>query len=200
MINLVSPKLTKGRIVNVRTRKYREMMFNPTEIGRTDAWEWGSHKIPGASHPIYSGGSGSDRDITFAIYLDGDRGRSDKRRNGDVSNKSDTDQADLSITDDINFYRQFTFPVKSTSALRDRGPNRVIFVFGSMFPHVECIIKHCETKITQFTPQLHPVKAVVNIQLHEFIRKSVMADDVYTDTDDETEGDLLMPYGDEVSR
>lgn len=177
----------KGYLVSRRNGSVHPFMFNPTEISRTDAWEWAHHKIPGASHPVTSGGTGASRMINFTLYFDGDRGRCDLREKsaglGGGSNPRVpiTDPRSLDISPELNFYRSFTYPHIPNSTFQDRGPDHVILNYGTFFPRVECKMHSCNVTITQLTPLLEPVKATVQISLEEVVRKSKSCTDVYPD-------------------
>lgn len=188
-----SPKLVKGRLTNLRTRYYREFMFNPTEVEREDAWEWGAHRIPGASHPVISGGSGGPRLINFTVFLDGDRGSKEKRNEGVVDPVKFQPVGDAfpidtttfgiypDVTDDINFWRQFTHPMASgQNTLANRGPAHVVFTYGPLFPGVECVVRRCKTRVMMWTPKLLPMRATVEVQLEEFVSQSVLAREIFT--------------------
>lgn len=185
----VSPKVDKGRLTNVRTRYFREFMFNPSEIDTDHGWDWGSHKIPGGSHAVLSGGTGEDRPISLTLYLDADRGRSKNLPgNRDAADKTAGDIMDVS--EDIRFYDSFTFPshaVKSNS-LADRGPARAIFTFGPLFPGVEVVVKHVHTKILMFTPDLRPMRAEVTLSLQEYSQRPRLASSVFRDPLDDQGG------------
>lgn len=193
-----SHQITKGRITSVRTRTFREFMFNPTEISRTDGWAWGHHGVPGVSHPVISGGHGKGRMITFTVYLDGDRGRSDKRqRFPNTDAVGDSSAQPLDVTDDINWYRQFTYPVPvQANSLRDRGPSRIILSFGPLFPGVECVVHDVNTQVVQWTPFLEPQRATIQLHLEEFVRQSIPSTDIFFDTQSSTP--FNTPLGDSV--
>jgi len=167
----VSPKVDKGRLTNLRTRRAHFFMFNPTEINRTDGWSWSSHRVPGASHPVVSGGSGGDRKISFTLYFDADRGRSDSRREG-------TGEASLDLTMELNAWRSMTYPQDSRSnSLPERGPGRFILNYGPLFNGIEVVVDSVNVNVISMTPKLQPMRAVVSIDLTEVVRKSIFSTD-----------------------
>lgn len=181
-----SPRVKKGRIVNRRTGEVHPFMFNPTEISREDAWEWAEHKIPGASHPIASGGTGGKRIISFTLYFDGDRGRSELRERftGQTTENQRVPAGDprsLDISDELDFYRSYTYPRIPTDVFQDRGPDRLILSYGTWFKRVECTMHSCSVVVTATTPFGEPLRATAKIQLEETVRRSVSCTDIWPD-------------------
>lgn len=181
-----SVAIKKGYIVNRRTGKMHPFMFNPTEIGREDAWEWAEHKVPGASHPILSGGTGGGRSISFTLYFDGDRGRSDLREKGPSTRDNKPVAAgnplSLDISDELSFYQSYTYPHVPADLYKDRGPDRLVLNYGTFFKGIECVMTTCAINITAFTPMLEPMRATVRLILKETIRKTVANTDIFPES------------------
>lgn len=192
----LSPKVLKGRLTNEDTRKTIVFMFNPEQVNRADGWDWGSHGIPGASHPIIAGGSGAGRNITFTLYLDADRGRADKRESfGSVRSPgldrqavssptsplssdefSPDDPTALDLTSEINFFRRFTYPIApNQDQIQRRGPATAIFRFGPLFPGVRVAVRRADTTVVAWTPKLEPMRATISIELQEVVSASALA-------------------------
>jgi hypothetical protein len=182
----VSPNVTKGRITNVRTRYFREFMFNPTELDMDDGWNWGKHMIPGSSHAVLSGGHGADRVKTLNLYLDASRGRLEKRTHGDQDSRTlhfVNPDGPYDVSDEINFYRSFTYPSRAVRSnnLVDRGPARAILTLGALIPGVEVIIRTVHTKVVMFTPDLRPMRAEVQMTFEEFADRPRLASSLFFD-------------------
>ena len=167
----VPPNVLKGRITNLRTRQAYFFMFNPTEINRTDGWAWSAHRVPGASHPIVTGGTGGDRKISFSLYFDADRGRSDERRLGEGN-------FSLDLTTELNVWRSMTYPQDPHSnSLPDRGPARFILNYGTFFNGIEVVIDSANTSIITMTPKLQPMRAVIAMEMTEIVQSSIFSTD-----------------------
>lgn len=167
----ISPKVRKGRLTNLRTRRAYYFMYNPTEINRTDGWGWSSHRVPGASHPVITGGSGGDRKISFTLYFDAERGRADNRREG-------TGETSLDLSMELNAWRAMTYPQDSRSnALPERGPGRFMLNYGPLFSGIEVVVDSVNISVICMTPNLEPMKAAVSVDLTEIVRKSIFATD-----------------------
>lgn len=98
----------KGRFILRRSRRIIPFMFNPNSIKGRHGWDYGRSTPPGRSHPYYGGGQGAEETITFQLYLDGDRGRSDFR-----SNDPDLvieNEPDFNIMPQVNELRSLTRP------------------------------------------------------------------------------------------
>jgi hypothetical protein len=162
-------KVTKGRILHRQTQSYKEFMFNPETIKAEDGWHWGTADIPGMSVPIVGGGSGVDRPITFTVFLDADRGRSEDRKFSAISEGN----MSLDLTSDINWYRMLTYATAGRGTYIHSAPSTVIFTFGPMFPGVECRVDEVRTDIVYWTPQLEPVRARIEITMHRYDQSRV---------------------------
>jgi len=184
-----SPALKKGRITNVRTRYFREFMFNPSTLSSTDGWEYGDHTVAGASHPVQGGGHGKKRGITFSLYLDAERGRLEKRSTGATTSTFEVKQANklaptsFDLTEELNFYKSFTFPSNPirSGTLADRGPARAILTFGSMYQGTEVLIEEVHIEILMFTPDLKPMRATVALTFSEYMQRPVQASRIFSD-------------------
>lgn len=127
-----------------------------------------------ASHPVHQYGAGGERVIKFQLYLDGDRGRFGRKgppREG------------LSIKADIDFYRSLRYPreVFSFNGLQDVSAAPVIFTFGNYYVAMPCLVKRSDPKVTYFTADLDPVRAVIDIELAEIVPRRVTANEVYNE-------------------
>ena len=198
-----STVVKKGYIVSRRTGAVHPFMFNPTEITRRDAWEWAHHKIPGASHPIVSGGSGGSRMITFTLYFDGDRGRIQHRervsgfgRSGPNARVAIDDPRSLDVSPELRFYRSFTHPRPKAGSFKERGPDHLILNYGTLFPRVECVMHSCPVTVTMLTPFLEPVKATAQVTLEEVVRQSVSCTTVSPDPIESISGIYGLSGGD----
>ena len=160
----------KGRITVPERAIVKEFMFNPNKITDDKQLDWGSLKIPGASHPTYQSGAGGDRVISFTVYLDGDRGKYVKGQ----------EPADLSIQSELNFYRSLMYPGDAKLAdMKSTFPYMVLFTFGTMWDALPCIVTAVPIEVTAFDRALRPLRATIDVTLKEFPGKTVTASEVY---------------------
>lgn len=165
-----TPTPTRGRLTIPDRGVSKTFMFNPPNMSDSKGVNYGSIQVPGASHPVYQYGSGGERIISFALYIDGDRGR---------FGREETGRQTLSIRNDLNFYRSLTYPSEfNTLGFDAVYPPIVLFNFGPMFNNVPCIVKVANYVVNYWTPELEPVRGTVNITLGEQIDESQTADDV----------------------
>jgi len=185
-------QLSHGRIVLPKVRNVHTFMFNPTEVKTNHKWKWGKHSVVGHSHNILSGGSGEDEPITFTLLIDGDRGRSDRRRvatagSGDVG---------FDISDELNFYRSLTYPEQpsgtgfSKSFVSGATPPSFILTLGSFFTRQRAVAEDIEIQVTAFTPQLAPLRARIEMKLLVAATMTVYASDIGGGPDDDASTDL----------
>lgn len=183
-----NPSVLKGRLTNVRTRFFREFMFNPNDVRDSRSFIYGSHQIPGASHPVYQAGSGGERIITFTLYLDGDRGRLVERAQGIVSNDFEGSDSlefvqglgSLDVSKEINWYRSFTYPVRSEEGLiSEQAPNRAVFSMGTFYKAVEVIVETADIEFLAWTPNMEPLRVNIPIVLKEYRRRNQFASDIF---------------------
>ena len=188
-------KLTKGSI-HVRERGIiYTFMFNPAELEISKEITLPKETPAGASNPIYNFASGGERLITFTLYLDGDRGRSDGRpktapgnnsqnrvRDASAANSSGLTQladagtnnlmntstgknTSLSVMDEVNLLQGLLYPTQYGKTAREVYPYLCMFTFGGAFPATQVVVKKADPKLIFFTPGLGPVKGTVAMQL-----------------------------------
>lgn len=171
------PTMTRGRISVPERGMGVEFMFNPTDVSDDKSVDFGTAKIPGASHPVYQFASGGERLINFDLYLDADRGKVARATSGEHLPPDA-----LSLTAEINFYRSLLYPSDgSQMGSKLLRPAPVIFTFGELFNGVLCIVKKANVKVTYWTPDLRPVRATVSMSLAEIVSERVLASDVFRD-------------------
>ena len=174
-------KVAKGKFVALRglnesgagdlAVRTRFFMFNPNDVDDNKETDWGRSGIPGASHPVVSYGSGGARLINFTLYFDGDRGRSDLRKNGGT--------APLSIADELCWYRALVYPIEYGMDMAKVFPFIVLFSMGPLYQRVPVIIRAAPWKITFWTPKMEPVKGSIPIQLEEVPVRSQTVEDIW---------------------
>jgi len=162
-------KRAKGSIYMTQSRRVIRFMFNPTSIGGDHSWAWGSQTIPGRSHPHKAGGSGGDENFGMALWLDGDRGRSDFRQK---SSGFDQDlivgDTALSIEPELNDLRSLTLPHDPDLQGAHGEPEMVILRLGRTIPGRVCVVNSVSWNVTMFTKDLAPYKATVDVSFSVF--------------------------------
>lgn len=173
-----APKLEKGTLfVRERALLYR-FMFNPESIEVTKAVNYPNETPAGGSHPIYQWASGGEHLLTFTLYLDGDRGRSDSRPKGlnragvnqnagagNFTNLSNGTSGTLNVMDEVRLLQSLLMPSRYGKTAKDVYPYTCVFTFGESFPSVVVVVKKADPKLNFFTPQLGTVRSTVSMQL-----------------------------------
>lgn len=166
--------LVHGRLTLLATGAYREFTYNPSQIKDGHGYDFPSMKIPGISNPLLQGGAGTDRDFSFSLDLDGERGYK-RRRSADGSTGPSFD-----ISDELNWYLHLTYPEgAATLGEPDSHPPIVLFTFGPFYRAVPCVVPKVDFTLKQFLPDLTPVKAEVSISLKQKITGSVARSSIY---------------------
>ena len=192
---MARPTVTKGRLVIPSKGAGRTfsvmgdpsgtghtMMFNPNDVKDTKAVNWGSTEVPGASHPVYQFGAGGERLVSFELYVDGDRGRAGLRGNSGQGVNFGFDRTlevngdTLSIADELVFYRSLIYPGKYNDDPIAVFPHVILFTFGELYNNMVCICKKADWEVKFWTPDLKPVRAVIQMQLAEVVNSSQTAD------------------------
>lgn len=162
--------LVKGSLfVRERAIDYK-FMFNPAELEVTKEVIFPKDIPAGGSNPIYNYAAGGERLITFTLYLDGDRGRSEARprfAKGDAPKAASGDEgtADWSVMPDVNLLQSLLYPSQYGQATRDVYPYVCLFSFGQAFKAVPVIVKKADAKLLYFLADLTPTRATVSMQL-----------------------------------
>lgn len=168
----------KGHITVPDRSLTKYFMFNPAEVTDTKGVDWGTLKVPGASHPVYQSGAGGDRSISFDLFLDGDRGRykSTPAPVGEVGG--------LDISREIEFYQSLLYPGRiELDSMEAMAPYMVLFTFGVLYTAVPCLVFKADVRITDFTSDLAPMRAVISLELKETIERTRTSREVYADYD-----------------
>jgi hypothetical protein len=182
----MSQSLTKCRIVNVRTRFAHEVMVNPATVSFGHGWNFGSHTPHGMSHPVISGGTGSEGTISFQLVVDGERGRLDQRRAG-VSGS-------LSIKYELDYYESLTLPEEppadaAAGVAAGGSPPRLILTLGTLFRRIEVRCTSFSANVTLFSPQLDPIRATIDLSFVQYRRKALYSSELSGDTTDDQDRD-----------
>lgn len=167
---MTGPKLVKGTFYVRERGLLYAFMFNPSDIDDTKQTTFPNETPAGASHTIYNYASGGEQLISFMLYLDGDRGRSDKRPKypSNVPNQTDAGAGGgvpLSVADELGLLRSLLYPSQYGKTPREVYPYTVVFSFGDYFKPTPCVIKKADIKSSFFTPGLGPIRATVQVQL-----------------------------------
>lgn len=176
----LSPTVTKGTIVSSGPGLGLALtfLFNPSEVSETRGLVYGQHSVPGASHPVYQFGAGGERTISFTLQLDADLGnRNPSTRSQYLVN------GQLSLDNVLRKLRALTYPIETFSAagIKIITVPTVYFTLGSVVEQrqMECIVKKVDPTISFFSPDLRPLKASVDVELAEYVRKRVTANQLF---------------------
>ncbi len=166
--------LAKGSLyVRERGLLYK-FMFNPESIDITNEVIFPKDSPAGASNSIYNFASRGERLISFTLYLDGDRGRSDLRQkpSGQNDNRANintgrSDGPSMSIMDEVNLLQSLTFPTQYGRTITEVYPKVCLFTFGEAFQATPVIVKKADPKLSYFHADLSVVRGTVSMQLGE---------------------------------
>lgn len=156
-------KITRGRFVQVSTGIIIPFMFNPTTVDRTHGFSHGSQPIPGRSHPVYGGGAGMEETISFTLRLEGDRGRSDRRRS--LGTVGLTDIVGLDVMPEINQLRALKLPHDANLDGAYGVPDRLLLNLGTFFSG-QVKIDTITERILEWSPLLEVLRADLDISCH----------------------------------
>lgn len=171
--------VTKGHFTIPDRGITKHMMFNPSTINDSKAIEFGTLKIPGASHPVYQSGAGGDRSITFTLYFDGDRGRFKN-----VNTGADAQNQGLSIERELSFYESLVYPGSvEVDGMEALFPYIILFSFGPRYQATPCIVTKADISITDWTNKLVPMRATIDIELKETVDRVRTNNETYADYD-----------------
>jgi Contractile injection system tube protein len=186
-VTTFSKPVTKGR-VTLMSGVSRPFLINPETLTWAHGWSWGRQKPLGSSHPVLSGGSGTDEEISCTLILDGDRGRLEERRlRGSTS---------CDIMQDVSWFRSLVLPSRSTMLTTAQGsvagatPPRFTFTFGDVFTRGSCVMESVKLTAQLFTRDLVCYRATLDIRMLVSERVTLFAEDVYLDEAGEETTDL----------
>lgn len=163
-------KVSRASITNFRTADKMEFSLNPSSVKETKGDPWAIDGIPGTSDPKLAFGSGKVSTIKFSLNVDAEvtlRRRGVPFGNG-ASVSRPMSQKSYSVAGEIAFLESFTFPA-DTAEGGNGAPDTLIFRMGSRYPGIVCLMATCDIDITQFTPQLEPARAKLDITLYRYV-------------------------------
>lgn len=149
-----NPKADRGRFIGMRSRRVIPFMFNPDVISIDHGWSWGSHTPFGRSHPLYGGGVGEDEIISFTLYFDGDRGRSDSKLSfvaAESGHPNPYQDVPLDVMPEINRVRAMKLPYDDEYGIAYNMPETFFLSIGKSL-RAEVSIRSVGTKLTAFLP------------------------------------------------
>jgi hypothetical protein len=140
-----------GYIVDIETNERLEFQYNPDDIADDKSTDYAAVQIPGMSHPRYQYVSGKPRKIAFKVKL----------FKGPVRDK-------------VHWLRSLLYPEHAGTMLKN-APNRVLFIFGDLYPGVECVVRNVKARYFHMFDRdnLLPQHAEVDLVLEEYVDESV---------------------------
>lgn len=169
----------RGTLVVAERNLVITFQFNPSELSDTHETVYSKHAVPGASHPVYQYGAGGERLISFSLYLDADIGWRNPATRAAYTKADDGDV--LSLSRLLNQVRSLTYPtVRVGSGIKQIFAPTAYLNLGNLLElnPVECIIKKADPRITFYSAGLEPLKATVNMELAQVVRRRVIAGEV----------------------
>ena len=139
----------KGMIVDIETGDKVEFQYNPPEISDSQGANWVEINVPGMSHPRVQFTSGGVRELSFTVEF-----------------------SEENVKKKVNFLQSLVYPEHAGSLLKN-APHKALFVFGTLY-NLVCILRSVKARYHgNFTQQLEPKQASIDLVLHEFTEKSV---------------------------
>lgn len=167
-----APNITKGRLTERETGRYREFSLNPAEISDSAGANYGKHTIPGMSAAAKQFGSGKDRTISFTLRLDGDIGKREIRAT--LPNGINQD-----VSEELLWYRQFVYGRPNARSQTGLAPAVLLFSFGRMYQGVPVVMTQCDARIVEWTKTLDPKRVDLALTFEEVLLRDVGASDIY---------------------
>lgn len=176
-------QIQKGRLTVADTGEFVPFMFNPTQVQESHSVPYPEEGVPGVSHPVSQYTGGGPQVYSLELWLDGDRGRSVRARGGRAVNRlnSSVNFNDISIQDEIDWYRSLTLPTKTRAFLvAEVAPPVVLYTLGTMYRSVPCLVTQVTVTVTWWRPQdMAPIRATVSLSLKRQVSESIQRDSVY---------------------
>jgi hypothetical protein len=164
-------------------------MFNPAQVRRSHGWDHNAEPVPGRSHPMYSGGAGTEESFSMTLVLDADRGTLERRRSNNsilgnvedfIARVNTPDPLPLSSVEDLrpllDKFMQFTMPGEQKGSISGSYgvPRRALISLGSVLGGTREIgIDDVAETITKYGSQLNVLKATLSIDAHVVERLNV---------------------------
>jgi len=155
-------------------------LYNPAELAEKKDVNYGDTNVPGASHPVHQFGSGGARQITFDLFLDGDRSKfAFKNKTKKNFTTAEMDEI-MSVKSDVLYWQSLLLSMEyGRSEFAKVKPPHVIFNFGDLYQNVTCIVKRADPRWTHFNIRMVPIRATLSVQLDEDIERSVTGPEFY---------------------
>lgn len=181
-ISLAGAKVKRGRLTNARTGTFLEFLYNPTEVSESMGVNMSEDNLPGASDPLIHFASGKVRQISFKLDLCGESSLRFRGVNLINAAKNDVKPPDgtYSIAGEIEFFQSFTFPVNPKFPGADGGNDKAVFTLGRLWDGVLVAVVDVNLKVTEFTPDLEPSRATIDLTLKRVVTETVFADRHFT--------------------
>ena len=147
----------QGALVDTNTGARVTFDINPESFEDSKETEFASIAIPGMSHPRLQYTGGGERTLSFTIILN----------HGATEN----------VPSAIRMLQSWLYGNYVNSRL-NRGPSKLLFIFGDTWPDEQWVMTSCEVTRNRFNKELECVFAEVAIELKQFIEESVDTKDV----------------------
>ena len=147
----------QGAIVDIDTGTRVTFDINPESFEDSKETELASIEIPGMSHPSLQYTGGGERILSFSVIL----------------HSGATENVPAAI-----WTLQSWLYAEYLDKRLNRGPSRLLFVFGDTWPDEQWVLTSCNVTRNRFNKELECVFAEVALELKEYIEKSVDAKDV----------------------
>ena len=147
----------QGAIVDVDTGNRVTFDINPESFEDNKETEFAGIEIPGMSHPRLQYTGGGERTLSFSVIL----------HHGATSD----------VPAAIKTIQSWLYAEYLDKRL-NRGPSRLLFVFGDTWPDEQWVLTSCNVTRNRFNKELECVFAEVSLELKEYIEESVDAKDV----------------------
>ncbi len=153
--------VTKGYFIDLKSLDRFEFQFNPDNIQDSKESEIEQIKIPGASHPRVSWGSGGARTISFDLR---------------IALLNESDGADY-VKNQVEWLQSLEYPREDPGYEQSRPPY-VQFVMGLLYD-LPCIVRKMNVRYPELDNRtLLPEYADINMTMEEVALESVFLGNV----------------------
>lgn len=196
-IDFTAPRVKRGRITNARTSDSMAFALNPSTISVKGGSNVAEDPTPGSSDPLMRWMSGKVRTFSFTLFHDGEINL--RVFNAQMSNAAKQvetaprtwgtgngrqelvdDPSGYSVAGALEFLDQFCHPVDPTLPRSDGGADRVILNFGSYIRNVVCVMDDVQHEITEWDPELNPVRAKSTLTLKRYVTETTYANKIWS--------------------
>jgi hypothetical protein len=179
--NYTPVKVTKGVMTNVRTGITKQFSINPHTVRKKNGSHLSEDPIPGFSDPKLDYAAGKTRTFSFQLQLDGEMTLRNFQTQALNNVYPQRDLKSYSIAGEIEWYESMTFPVDPNLSGNNKGGlDMFAFTMGSHMQSILVFVEDADTTIIEFSPDLEPTKATIDLTLKRIAPTNVFSNQVWS--------------------